>query len=1044
MYRSICFGLLAMLGVVSTWSQEMPRPGVLPASPTAASLGVYGEYPVNYGSGLPSINIPLLAVKGSTMSVPISLSYHGGGIRVDDISSWAGLGWSLNAGGVITRTLHGNEDGASLGIRNTLSEGLDPDTFNPEFDEDHFEVFQNIAKRGWTADPDIYSFNFLGYSGQFYYDLNGSIHLVSAENIDIREISGGYEISVGDGRVFTFTEEEETSTTNSSNCSDEESALNYTSAWYLKTITSDWETFTFNYSNETLLYPINRTEQKTKVAPNQFDCIGETTCHFYSTMGVTRKRLTSIVGPFETAIFTVNPSIETAAGAKVLSSIAYENITANFNFLQVTSTGTSWQGNTTSVRPFLNSVTLSAASEDDQVWSFGYDPVTLPNRLSYKVDHYGFFNGQSNLTYFPSVAPHWTAGGANREPVPSNAKAGSLREITYPTGGMSRFDWESNSYQVLENSEVEILFNYTEGTMPTEFTYTETITLARDQSISIDYDIGNATGTGSGGEGGEVTISGLDSFYQHLSGVGTTSSGTIPAGDYTVSIVNNGPPIDGVVVRFHYIAESTPELVTKYTGGLRIGSIENFEEIGDATPATKKIFEYPEISVNNEILPSEYTGMSHSILAGTTMPLGSSSQIPVVTGDCDFLRITTQPQMTKPSTMNYRRVIEKSVVGTTDNGHVEYKYLTVSDDGGGVLNTPLHDRSWVRGMLEEKRTVARNGSLVELLVNDYDLNSEYVLAGLKAGYIIDDPTYEDFPPNPDELLSYRSYYRHSEWARLNNTTTTRYFATGDNSITTSFTYYRPTTHRYANEVTTEGSDGVIRKTIILYPKDFTTNSSIPTSLKSNYFGRPIEQVNLIGGKAVSAIVASYSVEGELLNNWVLETNSSISSYVFANGSTDASDKAPFELRNHYTPEVQLDYSSFIGQVREKIDRAFPSAYLWSYNNSLILANFSGFTFSELTTYYNGLVTSQGLPNLTSLGVETNNTTLSSILETLREHLPKGVLMTGYLHDPGIGIKAQLSAQGQWNSYEYDNFNRLYQIKDQDQNVLKEYQYNYSN
>src|ERR1700743_48643 len=79
---------------------------VIPSA-NAASLGVYGEIPVSYFTGVPDISIPLYTVKGNKVSLPISLSYHAGGLRPDIHPSWVGNGWSLQAGGVITRKANG-------------------------------------------------------------------------------------------------------------------------------------------------------------------------------------------------------------------------------------------------------------------------------------------------------------------------------------------------------------------------------------------------------------------------------------------------------------------------------------------------------------------------------------------------------------------------------------------------------------------------------------------------------------------------------------------------------------------------------------------------------------------------------------------------------------------------------------------------------------------------------------------------------------------------------------------------------------------------
>src|SRR5580700_1992183 len=77
------------------------------ASPTAAALGKYGDIPVSYNTGIPNVSIPIYTVKAGSLSLPISLSYHASGLKVQEQASWVGAGWSLNAGGVITRTVVG-------------------------------------------------------------------------------------------------------------------------------------------------------------------------------------------------------------------------------------------------------------------------------------------------------------------------------------------------------------------------------------------------------------------------------------------------------------------------------------------------------------------------------------------------------------------------------------------------------------------------------------------------------------------------------------------------------------------------------------------------------------------------------------------------------------------------------------------------------------------------------------------------------------------------------------------------------------------------
>lgn len=71
-------------------SSEMQS--LLPPSPGTASLGKYLEIPVSNYTGIPQIQIPISLIKEGDISVPVTLSYHSGGIKVDEVASSSGLG----------------------------------------------------------------------------------------------------------------------------------------------------------------------------------------------------------------------------------------------------------------------------------------------------------------------------------------------------------------------------------------------------------------------------------------------------------------------------------------------------------------------------------------------------------------------------------------------------------------------------------------------------------------------------------------------------------------------------------------------------------------------------------------------------------------------------------------------------------------------------------------------------------------------------------------------------------------------------------------
>jgi hypothetical protein len=160
---------------------------IISPSPTAAALGKYGDIPVAQHTGVPNISIPLYTIQSGELQMPISLSYHSSGVKVEEEASWVGLGWSLNAGGVITRTMRGLPDEVSQKVLSPVPPFnlfADPVSDNPNF---HYSM--DICDGFVDTEPDIFYFNVNGKSGKFFdlrkSNANLSFALTEWDNLKI-------------------------------------------------------------------------------------------------------------------------------------------------------------------------------------------------------------------------------------------------------------------------------------------------------------------------------------------------------------------------------------------------------------------------------------------------------------------------------------------------------------------------------------------------------------------------------------------------------------------------------------------------------------------------------------------------------------------------------------------------------------------------------------------------------------------------------------------------------------------------------------------
>ncbi|MCM1198038.1 MAG: hypothetical protein NC308_04035, partial [Clostridium sp.] len=171
-------------------AQELPVYSV--TCPEASGLGEYGEVPVSHFTGIPNISVPLYEIRYGDYTIPVAADYHLASVRPGTPPGSLGIGWTLRAGGVISRTVRGvyDEKKASAGSGNGFYwntaglKSVSTDGFD-SFAEQTCNFLQSETPEGWhELSADEFSFSFLGYSGNFYINEDGGWSVVS--DIDIK------------------------------------------------------------------------------------------------------------------------------------------------------------------------------------------------------------------------------------------------------------------------------------------------------------------------------------------------------------------------------------------------------------------------------------------------------------------------------------------------------------------------------------------------------------------------------------------------------------------------------------------------------------------------------------------------------------------------------------------------------------------------------------------------------------------------------------------------------------------------------------------
>lgn len=136
-----------------------------------------------------------------------------------------------------------------------------------------------------------------------------------------------------------------------------------------------------------------------------------------------------------------------------------------FNAITTTNAFTEYQGkvnqNTNIYRLKLNSITIN-----DQQYDFAYNSQNLPQKNSFAMDYWGYYNGSiQNTSIIPNPIQfkYYSFIGDNGNNLNANetfAKASILERITYPTKGYTIFEYELNEannlfYSIQDDAQVK-------------------------------------------------------------------------------------------------------------------------------------------------------------------------------------------------------------------------------------------------------------------------------------------------------------------------------------------------------------------------------------------------------------------------------------------------------------------------------------------------------------------------------------------------------------------------------------------------------------
>lgn len=420
---------------------------------------------------------------------------------------------------------------------------------------------------------------------------------------------------------------------------------------------------------------------------------------------------------------------------------------------------------------------------------------------------------------------------------------------------------------------------------------------------------------------------------------------------------------------------------------------------------------------------------------------------------------------TKGGWVGYERVI----VNSEGNGRTEYvfnnpesspdelgektKFPYINQNGSDNYHDTNHiSKEALRGFLKSEWTYSEENKLLLYIQNEYTENpqntnqfvanvlqiepefSMSVQTGFGQGFFAPIPILREdyYKHSLNDLSQIRAYFPY-----LSRKTIRKYDMDDNVYNETVYNYkHGSLSHMQITEALTNTSEGDEVKIKYYYPGDNHPEQFLSPS--------EISSVGLLSSQnrtepiLIEEFLNSSHIKRRL-NTFKTETNKVLlKAYKTSKGNN-----------NSFIEElIYKQYDSFGNLVEaSKANNGTDHFTIWGYNKQYPIAEIVNFGTTQITSQIQALidaaVLASDLDDDRTIGDFGNEGQLRQTQEALRNTLnAHNIQITTYTYDPLIGMTSHTDPRGNIMYYEYDNFNRLKQVKDADGKILSENRYHY--